>query len=433
MLTPVTLRESREHAPAGTSYSHGPSPTAAAVLRSTSCLLALLLVACAPARPDTPPTVVLVSIDGLRPSSLGAGLTPNLDALARDGVRAQYMTPSYPTLTFPNHYTLVTGLRPDRHGIVHNTMHDPALGDFSLGRDEAVRDARWWGGEPLWATVEKAGLPSATMFWPGSEAPIGGVRPHDWHPYDKTFGGEARVDTVLDWLGRPPASRPRLVTLYFEPVDTASHEFGPDSPQATAAVREVDALIGRLREGVAARGLADAVDLVVVSDHGMAEVAPGNVVAIEDMVSPGVADTVTAGQTLGFRPRPGREAEARAALLGRHDRYECWTRETLPARWHYGSHPRVPPIVCQMDEGWDAAPRARIDARQRGHARGSHGYDPALPSMRAVFIADGPSFRDGVVLPPVDNVDVYPLLARLVGVTPRPNDGDPAALAPALK
>lgn len=412
-------------------------PHPAYVIRSiVACLLAAALAACAAVEPASPPqppvAAVLISLDGFRPADLGRGHTPNLDALAREGVRAEYMRPSYPSLTFPNHYTLVTGLRPDHHGVVHNTMHDAQLGRFTMDTDAAVEDARWWGGEPIWSTVEKSGLRAATMFWPGSAAAIGGVRPSEWRPFDENFSGEARVDTVLDWLGRPAATRPRLITLYFEDVDHDEHDAGPGSPEALAAVARVDAYIGRLRAGIAARGLAGRVDLVTVSDHGMATVQPDHVVAVEDIVPADVATNITTGQSLGFRPKPGREAEARRLMVGRHDHYECWTRESMPARWHYGSHPRVPPIVCQMDEGWDAATRARI-ARRPTTVRGSHGYEPDLASMRALFIASGPSFQRGKVLPPIDNVDVYPMLARIVGIVPRPNDGDPAALLPALR
>lgn len=402
--------------------------------QAISLLLAFTLAACSTLAPaPSPRTVVLVSLDGFRPGDLGRGMTPALDAMARDGVVAAAMRPSYPALTFPNHYTLVTGLRPDRHGIVHNTIEDPALGTFRISDAAAVGEARWWGGEPLWATAEKAGLRTATMFWPGSEAAIGGVRPADWHAYDKTFGAARRVDTVLDWLSRPAIARPRFVTLYFENLDEAAHDAGPDSAEAQAAVRMLDGQIARLRTGIASLGLADSVDLVIVSDHGMAPVAPTNVVAVEDMVPTALASYVTTGQSVGVRPHAGREADAARALVGRHAHYECWTRDALPARWHFGRHPRVPPIVCQMDEGWDANTGKRVQDSPRRHVRGSHGYDPALPSMAAVFVADGPSFRDGARLPVFDNVDVYPLLARLLGVRPQPNDGDPATLLPALR
>ena len=410
---------------------------APSVLVSVVICSVLVLVGCAtraasPAAADPRPTLLLISLDGVRPDYLGRGETPHLDALARGGVHG-WMRPSYPSLTFPNHYTLVTGLRPDRHGIVHNSMHDAALGDFRLSDRTAVENAAWWNeGEPLWVTAENAGLATATLSWPGSEAPVRGVRPTRWLPFDKARPLDARVDTVLGWLSEPDATRPRLATLYFEHVDSAGHHDGPNAPQTHAALREVDAAIGRLVTGLRAHGVFDRTNIVVVSDPGMAEVAPGHVIAVEDMVAPEEARVVSVGQVVGIAPLPGHEAAVAARLLGAHPRYDCWRKEALPARWAYGRHPRVPPIVCQMHESWDALPRETIATRDAG-PRGSHGFDPALPSMRAVFIAHGPAFGDGVVLDGFDNVDVYPLLARLIGVAPADHDGNAATLLPALR
>ncbi|HEU0306466.1 MAG TPA: ectonucleotide pyrophosphatase/phosphodiesterase, partial [Lysobacter sp.] len=325
------------------------------------------------------------------------------------------------------------GLRPDHHGIVHNTMRDPVLGAFRNSDAKAVREPRWWGGEPLWVTAEKAGLRTATLFWPGSEAPINGTSPSEWVPYDEAMPMPQRVDKVVGWLSRPGRERPRLATLYFEALDETAHGFGPDSPQANATLAEIDAAIGRLLQGLSRHGLRDRVNLVIVSDHGMAPVPFAQSRGIESLVDPADASYVTAGEVLGFVPHPGREAAAEAQLLGRHDHFECWRKGELPPRWHYGTHPRVPPIVCQMDAGWDAVTPQTLATRAPGTTRGSHGYDPMDPSMRALFIAQGPAFRRGAELPPFDNVDVYPLLARLVGVAPRPNDGDIAPLLPALK
>lgn len=402
-------------------------------------LLALLLASCTTPSAVVPSdgqrasrTLLLISLDGVHPDYLGRGDTPQLDRLASEGVQAEWMRPSYPSLTFPNHFTLVTGLRPDHHGVVHNTMKDPELGEFFLSNRDAVGNGLWWQAEPLWVTAERAGLPTATMFWPGSEAAIAGVRPGQWKPFDAGFPIEARVDQVLGWLAEPAATRPRLMTLYFEHADTAGHNHGPDSNEVRAAMREMDTAVGRLREGIAQLGREDEVDIVVVSDHGMARVAPDQVVVVEDMVSPDDATPVTFGQVVGFAPVPGREAAAEAALLGEHEHHACWRKGELPARWHYGSHPRIPAIVCQMQEGWDAIPREYLARRPAG-ARGSHGFDPALASMRAIFIANGPSFRRGLRIPAIDNVDVYPLLAQLLGVAPRHNDGDPQALLPALR
>ncbi len=378
-------------------------------------------------------SVLLVSLDGFHPRYLALGITPALSRLAADGVRAEWMSPSYPTLTFPNHYTLVTGLLPDRQGIVHNTMQDAALGGFRMSDRMAVGDSRWWGGEPIWVGAARAGLPSATMFWPGSTAEISGLRPTRWQEYDASVAPDVRADTVRGWMAEPDATRPRIATLYFEHVDSAAHAQGPDSAEALAAVRLVDGAIGRLLDGMAADGTLARTNIVVVSDHGMAEVPPGNAIDVATIVDSRLATVVTTGQVVTVQPLPGREDAAARALVGAHARYDCWRKEDLPARWRYGRHPRIPAIVCQMHEGWDAVTAETLATRPTAHPRGSHGYDPALPSMRSLFIAHGPAFHAGAVIAPFDNVHVYPLLARLVGITAAPNDGDIKTLLPALR
>jgi len=409
-----------------------------------AALLAVLvsLAACATRAPQTPPReppradtpLLLISIDSFRAGYLDLGLTPNLQRLADQGVRAQWINPSYPTQTFPNHYTLVTGLRPDHHGVIHNTMRDPDLGRFRVSDPQAIGETRWWdGGEPIWIGAQNAGLRGATMLWPGGEAPIRGQHANRWRAFDPKISEMARVEEVLGWLGEPATTRPHVTALYFDSLDKESHDYGPNSPQARAAMQRIDDALGRLTDTLAARGELDRVNLIVVSDHGMAEVPVGQRMAVEDMVTPQQAVVTSVGQSIGVAPNPGFEAEVERRLLGRHDHYQCWRKGELPARWHYGTHPRIPAIVCQMDEGWDAIEAEALKKSPKNQTRGSHGYDPALPSMRAIFIARGPAFRQGVVLPSFDNIDVYPLLARLLGIVPAKNDGDIAPLLPALK
>ncbi|NLA67731.1 MAG: alkaline phosphatase family protein [Gammaproteobacteria bacterium] len=421
-----------------------PRPIRAPFLVALAAATTFALAACStapPVRPGglagtedaAPDTLLLVSIDGLHPDRINPVDSPNLVRLAAGGVQARWMTPSYPSLTFPNHYTIATGLRPDRHGIVHNSMHDEDLGTFRLSDPEAVGTGDWWGGEPLWVTAEKAGMPTATMFWPGSEAAIDGVRPSRWHVYDEAVSAAERADTVAGWLLEPADTRPRFATLYFHAVDTAAHQSGPDSEEARRALAGIDAAIGGLLDALERGGRLARTNIVLVSDHGMAPVPPGNHLSVSDMVGMEQARISSIGQVVMIQPNPGHEGEVEARLLGRHEHYQCWRRGELPARWHYGTHPRIPAIVCQMDEGWDAVLPRMVEARSRGGMRGSHGYDPALPSMRAVFIASGPAFRRGAEIGPIDNVDVYPLLARLLGIAPVDHDGDPAALLPALR
>jgi predicted AlkP superfamily pyrophosphatase or phosphodiesterase len=402
--------------------------------RALAALLAsAVLAACAGTPPPkvaaSPAPTILISIDGFRPDYLDRGVTPNLAALAAEGVRGD-MRPSFPSKTFPNHYTLVTGLRPDRNGIVENNMEDPAIPGvtFKMSNAAAVTDARWWDeAEPIWVTAEKAGVRTGTMFWPGSEAPIHGVRPSEWSHFDEKLSSAARVDEVLAWLDEPAAKRPRFLTLYFDIVDTAGHWYGPDSAQVNAAAAEVDAAIGRLEAGLKARGI-DA-NLVVVADHGMAATSPERRIFADDLVSMKDVKSLTMGPFWSLNPLPGREAAIETALLTPHPHMQCWRKADIPARYQYGKNPRVTALFCLAETGWEITTH---DYKPKHPEAGDHGYDNFSPEMRAVFVAAGPAFRRHATLATFDNVDVYPLLARVIGVRPQPGDGRLAPVAGAL-
>jgi predicted AlkP superfamily pyrophosphatase or phosphodiesterase len=393
-----------------------------------SLIVALTLSACAHA-PDTEaprPLTILVSLDGFRPDYVNADDTPNLARLGPQGATApKGMRPSYPSVTFPNHYALVTGLRPDRNGIVSNTMEDADIPGvtFKLNDRSAVTDRRWWDqAEPLWVTAEKAGLKTATMFWPGSEADIQGVRPSRYATFDQKISSADRVDILLGWLD-DPAGRPAFATLYFDIVDTAGHWYGPRAEETRTSVREADAAIGRLLEGLKARGLEGKVNIVIVADHGMAAVPVGHTI-IADAEDPGAVRMVTGGASGGFALIPGEEARGEALLLKPHDHMTCWRKADIPARLHYGRNPRVPAIVCMAEVGWYIS-NAEMAAKRKPATgtTGAHGYDNHAPDMAALFIAVGPSVRKGATVEDMDNVDVYPLLARMIGVTPKAVDG----------
>jgi predicted AlkP superfamily pyrophosphatase or phosphodiesterase len=401
--------------------------------------IVIALVACAPQatrqplHTDRSAPLLLISIDGFRPDYLNRGLSPTLSQFAREGVRAEGMQPAFPSLTFPNHYTLVTGLYPDHHGIVANTMEDPAIpGVRFLSKGDTAGDERWWDeATPIWNSADRAGLRTATMFWPGSDAPIHGLHPDYWRAFDKTVSPAQRVDQVLAWLDLPAAQRPRFITLYFDAVDHVGHEHGPDSPEVNAAIVEVDAALAKLRDGLAQRGLSNAINIVIVSDHGMAAAPADHHLVLDDIVPADTVTTVTIGVLAGLRANPGHETEVETTLLARHEHMQCWRKNAVPARLHYGHNARVPPLLCLADVGWIITTREEM-ARRKSYSLGEHGYDNAAPSMRALFIARGPAFRNGVVLPEFPNVDVYPLLAKLLGISPEGNDGDLAPLRPAL-
>jgi len=397
-------------------------------------LLLLGLAGCARAPvAEKPPTVILVSIDGFRADYLERGLTPNIAALATRGVRAQAMRPSFPSVTFPNHYTLVTGLYPDHHGVVNNTMEDPAMPGAAFNTANA-HDERWWDeATPIWITAQRQGLHTAAMFWPGSDIPIQGTLPDRYLPFDKSVTAEKRTDTMLGWLDLPADQRPAFVTLYFDQVDGAGHAGGPDSDLVNKALALVDGAIGRLVDGLKQRGLFDRVNLVVVADHGMEANSPQRVVYLDDLVDPKTVHVEASGLVTGLRAEPGHEAAVEKALLKPHDHMQCWRKADIPAHLHYGTNPRVPAIVCLAEPGWAIWTHEFIASLKGGFVYGMHGYDPADPQMGALFVAEGPAFRQGMVHPTFDNVDVYPLLTHLLAIKPEPNDGKFGEVADMLR
>ena len=379
-------------------------------------------VATMPTVPAQAPVTILISIDGFRSDYLDRGLTPRLAALARAGVTGP-MQPSFPSKTFPNHWTLVTGLVPDRHGIVGNTMEDAARpGEtFTMKTD----DPFWWNAaEPIWVTAERAGVRSATVSWPGSnvgwggtivkgenhDLPQGATRPRDWQQFNQALTGAQRVDAVIDWLRRPAATRPRFVTLYFDTVDSAGHDDGPNSPEVNAALADVDTAIGRLVDGLAMLG--QSANLVIVADHGMAATSSARTIALDRVARPSDYRMLETGPYASLFARPGRDAALARALLRPHPHMICWRKGAIPARFHYGANPRVPPFLCLAEVGWLIARTTPTKASSGGN----HGYDNAAVEMRALFIANGPAFRAEMTLPLFANTSVAPLLRDLLGL-----------------
>jgi predicted AlkP superfamily pyrophosphatase or phosphodiesterase len=392
----------------------------------------LLIVSWEPAA-AIQPRLILISLDGYRADYLDRGYSPVLAALASDGVHAKGMRPVFPSVTYPNHYTLVTGLYPDQHGVVNNTMHDPVLGSFSPGNRAANTDGRWWNqAEPIWVTAQKEGLRTASFFYPGTQAEIHGVRPSYWQLFNSSVQPDARVDQVLAWLDLPPDQRPSFVSLYFEQADVAGHDYGPDSMQVNVSLVTVDAALGRLVEGLRQRGMFDDTDLIVISDHGMSATSPERVVLLNEIVNVDHIELVTAIVNAGINPKAGYEAEVERALLAPHSHLQCWKKGNLPKRFHYGHNARIPTIVCLPDDGWMVSTAAT--ASKGGHVPlGEHGYDNDDPRMRALFVARGPSFKQHLTVPVFDNINVYALLAKLLGVTPLRNEGSLAVTAGMLR
>ena len=390
-------------------------------------LVGLLLTGCranshaaALAQGPPRPAVLLVSLDGFRWDYLDRGLTPNLGRIARAGVRARALRPSFPTKTFPNHYSIVTGLAPGHHGIVGNEFRAPDLGRrLSMHDEESVKDARFWLGTPIWVAAERQGIRTAPFFWPGSETEIGGVRPAWSVAYDEAMPDPARVRQVLGWLALPASRRPGFVTLYFSLVDAAGHEYGPEAAETDSAIARADRLIGLLDAGLAR--LRTPIDLLVVSDHGMTDASPDRVIWLDDLVRRDWLETGEVSPVLMAWPRAGKE-DSVVTGLRRNGHLRVYRRSELPARWQLAGSPRVGSVVAVADEGWSMR-WCPVVEHKPWRLRGEHGYDDSLPSMSGIFLARGPAFRKGAQVPPFRNVHLYPLIARLLGVSVPPSDG----------
>ena len=406
------------------------------MMRYAAWLLCLLVCAARGAEARGP--VLLLSLDGFRWDYLEQhpARTPNLRALQRDGVSAQGLIPVFPTNTFPNHYTLVTGRYPARHGMVNNEFFDPTDGRFfRYVHPPSNRDPRWWGAEPIWITAVRQGVPAATALWVGSEAEIGGRRPTYWKPFDYRIPFTQRVDEVVGWLSRPAGERPALVAFYLEETNGAGHRFGPDSPELAAAVELLDGRVGTLLARV--RALGREPEVVIVSDHGMTATHLDRTLALEDHLDLSTVHVDSDGSVVTLRPREGADAAAILRQLQQVPHARAYRAEELPARFNLRDNPRIAPLWLLPEPGWHVATRANLAGLrkkyvEKGFLAGDHGYDPQHPEMHGIFIAHGPSLRRGVTVPPTENVHVYALLCALLGVTPAQNDGDDRLVRAAL-
>ncbi len=370
--------------------------------------------------------VILISIDGFRPDYLEHTTCPNLQRLAAEGTRAKWLIPVFPTKTFPNHYSIATGMYAENSGVVGNRMYDPEFDAmFTMGMRNEVTNARWWGGEPFWVTAEKQGVKSAPFFWPGSEAPIGGIRPSYWKAFDGSMTEDQRVAQVLRWLDLPFAERPSVLTLYFDGIDIAGHVYGPDYGAVDTAVVLADRAIGHLIAGLRERHLLEKSTLVIVSDHGMAPVERSRTIYLDDYLT--AEDSVRIvdwGVVMSLWPGSGAEERVYEAVKGAHPRMSAYRKGDIPARLHYRNNRRVAPIVLVADDGWIITSRGAQSYWRNRENGGNHGYDNRESSMRALFIAHGPAFRAGRIVEPFENIHIYNLICLLLDIVPSPNDGD---------
>ncbi|OAL65795.1 type I phosphodiesterase/nucleotide pyrophosphatase [Trichophyton rubrum] len=378
------------------------------------------------------PTTILISLDGFRADFLTRGLTPTLNSFIANGISPKYMLPSFPSVTFPNHFTLVTGLYPESHGIVGNTFWDPELkDDFYYTKPEKSMQPKWWTAEPIWATAEKQGVKTAIHMWPGSEAHIMGIEPTFLDKYNGSEALPRKVDRILELIDLPGEKdadipptimqrRPQLIAAYVPNVDAAGHTFGPNSTEIRTTIANADKMLASILQGLEARNLTNVVNIVVVSDHGMATTSVDRLVQLEDLVDLNLVERIDGWPLRGLVPKRKEDiqllfeqAKNHTAFMGFDDYLEIYTRETMPERYHFSKSNRIAPLWVIPKTGWAIVERPDFDvklAQKEGkayHPMGIHGFPHKANSRVQEF----------------QNIEVYNIICDSLRVQPRPNNG----------
>ncbi|WP_305951902.1 ectonucleotide pyrophosphatase/phosphodiesterase [Emticicia oligotrophica] len=403
-------------------------------------LLILLILSISVFAQNNKPYVVMVSFDGFRHDYVEKYNTPNIKEFIKQGAAAEMMRPSFPSKTFPNHYTLVTGLYPGNHGLVDNTFYDKGRDTFYSIRQRAkVEDSYYYGGLPLWQLVQQNGMKSASYFWVGSEARIEGEFPSYYHRFDDAVPHKKRVNAVFDWLKLPEAERPHLMTIYFSMVDTQGHEYGPNGQKTKEAVMEADSLVGMLVEGLKKIDLP--VNVILVADHGMYEMQnkPEYFIYQEDILAGLPKDDFIFVNNMThaniFVKNKAKEDSIYNVIKARESHFKVYKKAEIPAKLHFNTHPRIGDLFFVVEPAYSIYSKESLAKKPETRAVwGVHGFDPSItPEMGAIFYAKGPNIKSGVKIPAFDNIHVYPFVAAILGITPPKVDGDIKVLEGILK
>lgn len=393
-------------------------------MRKIPILFFLCIIACNSQAPTQPEKVLLVSFDGFRADYLSKTSTPNFDLLAKSGVLGEGLIPIYPTKTFPNYYAIATGLYPENNGFIANRMYDEELDlSFSMGDRDQVENPAWWKGEPIWNTVEKAGKKAGTMFWVGSEAPIQDMRPSFWKSYDGRMPNEDRIDSVISWMSLDNENEIDLGTLYFSFVDSQGHRHGAESEEVITAIQQADELMGYLISQLNKKGLAENTNLIIVSDHGMADVSPERLVVLDDYINPDYIDIIEGSPSLMMNVTEGKLDEVYSSLKRNETNFKVYKKEDIPDRFHIKNSPRTPELLMVAEIGYTINTKSFIESRDSYPSGGAHGFDNLEEEMWGLFIATGPSFNKGLMMEPFENIHIYELIAHILEVESAGTDG----------
>lgn len=386
-------------------------------------LLAILLFfVCASIFAQSKPYVLLVSFDGFRWDYLNRGLTPNLQKIRNEGVSALSFRPSFPSKTFPNHQSIITGMYPAHHGIYANYFSDPFFKEiYKLGDTNAVTNPRWYLGEAFWETAERQGITTASFFWPGSEVKLDYRRPTYYKNFDTNIPNKIRVEGVFEWLKLPYEDRPHFLTLYFSDTDEKGHKFGPNSNQCNEAIKQLDEIAGLLMQKLDEIKMKDSVDVIFLSDHGMTEVSSDRIVNVEKILDGYKCKFWDESVLMTIEPPKDKLTEVYELLKKNQKHYKVYLREEVPEHFHFNDNPLIPKIVVIPEIGWNVLTNKGLNRFSGDYSKGNHGYDNHHLDMHGIFLATGPSFKQSYNTGTLWNIDIYPLLCKIFGIMPRAN------------
>ncbi|NPV11011.1 MAG: alkaline phosphatase family protein [Ignavibacteria bacterium] len=365
------------------------------------------------------PYVILISMDGFRWDYIYRGITPNLNKLKDEGVHALSLRPSFPSKTFPNHYSIITGMYPENHGIIFNSFTNIFTGEtYRIGDTITTRQSKWYKGEAFWETANRHNIKTASFFWVGSEQDVSYKQPTYFHPYDQKISFEERVNGVIKWLQLPENERPQFITLYFEEPDSKGHSFGPNSPETNKAIALVDSMLGLLINSLKKIEMEDKVNIIVVSDHGMTEVSDKRIIKIEEILKDYKCKFYGMGTSIMIDAEPDKLNEIYQVLKKNEKNYRVYTKENIPEYFHFSENPFILPIIVIAETGWTLVTDEYFKRGRTYSVRGDHGFDNHHLDMHGIFIAKGPAFKSGYQTGTLWNVDVYPLLCKIFNITP---------------
>lgn len=384
-------------------------------------LLALLFLFNSSFQGKDIPYVILVSFDAFRWDYTSRGLTPNLDMMKKNGVSALSLRPSFPSKTFPNHLSIITGMYPENHGIIHNEFTDPFSGkEYAISDSSAVREGRWYTGEAFWETAGRQGILTASYFWPGSEVSLSYRHPTYFEKYEHKRDYIKRIDGVIEWLKLPYKERPHFITIYFDATDSYGHRYGPNSPQVNSAIKLEDSLVGVLISRLRDINMKDSVNLIVLSDHGMTETSSSRIVNVEKLTGLKL-NSSGSGPVMMIEPSENERENVFSRLKEKENHYRVYKREEMPEYYHFAHNPLIYSIVLIAEPGWSLTDNKSEKSYSKYASGGNHGYDNNFTDMHGIFFAEGPAFKKNYQTGTLWNVDIYLLLCRIFNIMPRQN------------